>query len=83
MDNIISCLLIWINEKGYYYQSYGKNHRVTVIDILVDNFGGHNKDNAMIRSLNTIKEGGFFGTSTFNFYIKGHTKDCDRAFKNT
>ena len=48
------------------------------IDILVDNCGGQNKNNVMIRFLNMIKDGGFFGTDTFYFYIRGHTKnDCD------
>ena len=83
MNNIASCLLCWINDKGYYYQSYGKNHKMPGIAILVDNCSGQNDNNEMIHFLNMIKEGGFFGAYTLHFYIKGHTKnDSDRAFKS-
>ena len=40
------------------------------ISILVDNCGGQNKNNVVIRFLNMVKEGGLFGESTLNFYIK-------------
>ena len=82
INNIVSCILCCINAKGYYSQSYGKNHRMPEIAILVDNCSGQNKNNLLIRFLNMIKEGGFFGTATLNFYIKGHTNHyCGRAFK--
>ena len=45
------------------------------IDILVDNCGGHNKNNAMIRFLKMIKEDVLFGTATLNLYVKGTTKN--------
>ena len=83
MNNIVSCLFFWINDKGYYPQSYGKNHKIHEIDILFETCGGQNKNNLMIRSLNMIEEGGFFGTATLHFYIKIHTKnDGDRAFNS-
>ena len=69
MNNISSCLLRFLNAKGYYYQSYGKNHNMPEISILVDNCGGQNKKIVMIRFLNMIKEGGFFGTDTLHLYI--------------
>ena len=51
--------------------------------ILVDNCGGQNMNNLMIRFLKIIKERGLFGTATLHFYIKGHTKnDCDCAFNS-
>ena len=60
-----------------------KNHKMPEIAILVDNCGGHNKNNVIIRFLNMITEGGLFGTATFHLYIKVHTKnDCDRAFNS-
>ena len=81
MKKISSCLLLWINDKGYYSKSYGKNHNMPKITILVDNCGGQNKSNVMIRFLNIIKEGIFFGTATLYLYIKGHiNNDCNRAF---
>ena len=50
------------------------------ISILVDNCGGQNKNNVMIRFLNMINELGLFGGYTFYFCIKGHkNNDCDRA----
>ena len=53
------------------------------IAIIVDNCGGQNKNNVTIRFLNMIKKGGLFGTATFHFYIKGHTKNgYDCAFKS-
>ena len=83
MENIASCLLCWINEKGYYSQSYGKNHKMPEIAILVDKFCGQNKNNVIIRFLNMIKEGWLFGKATLNFYIKGHTNsDCDGALNS-
>ena len=60
MNNISSWLLCLLNVKGYYSQSYGKNNNILEIAILVDNFGGHNKNNLMIHFLNMIKEGVFF-----------------------
>ena len=53
------------------------------IDILIDNCGGQNKNNAMIRFLIIIKEVEFFVTATLHFYIKPHTKnDRDCAFNS-
>ena len=75
MNNTSSCLLCWINEKVYCYQSYVRNHNINKIAILVDNWGGHNKNNVMILFMNIIKEGGLFGTDIFHFYIKGHTNN--------
>ena len=50
---------------------------------LVDNCGGQNNNNVMIRFLNMIKEGGFFETTTLYFYIKGNTNNyCDRSFNS-
>ena len=75
MKNIDYCLLCWINGKGYYYQSYGKKHKMPEIAIPIDNCGGQNKSNAMIRVLNIIKELGFFETDTLYLYIKYHTNN--------
>ena len=59
-----------LNGKGYYSQSYGKNHKIPEIAILVDNYGGQKKNNSMIHFMNMINEGGLFGTYTLHFYIK-------------
>ena len=83
MDNIASWILCWLNDEGYYYQSYGKKNNMPKIVIIFDNWGGKNKKNAIISFLNMIREGGLSGTATLYFYIKGHTKnDCDRAFNS-
>ena len=83
INNIASCLLHCINDKGCYSQSYGKNHNMPEISILVDNCGGHNNNNVMIRFLNIIKEGGLFGVDTLYFYIKEHTNnDRERTFNS-
>ena len=83
MNNIAYFLLLCLNDKGYYSQSYGKNNKAPEIAILVDNCGGKNKNNVIIIFLNIIKEGGFSGTDALKFYMKGHTKnDCDRAFNS-
>ena len=83
IKNTDSCLLLWINDKGYYSQSYGKKHKMPEIDLLVDNCGGQNKNNVMIQFLKIIKEQGLFETSTLYFYIKGPTKNyCDRSFNS-
>ena len=81
MNNIYSCLLRWINDKGYYSQSYGENHKMPEISIPVDNCGSQNKNNVIIRFLNMIKEGGFSGIAILHFYINGYIKnDFDRTF---
>ena len=83
MNNIASRLLCFLNDKGYYFHLYGKNHKMPEIDILVDNCGGQNNNNLMIRFLNIIKGGRFFGTDTSHFYIKSHTNNyCGRVFKS-
>ena len=64
MNTISSWLLCCFNDKGWYYQSYYKNHKMTGIDIIADNCGGQNKINEMIRFLNIINEGELFGTAT-------------------
>ena len=63
INNIAYCLLIWINDRGYYSQSYGKNHNMSEIDILLEKCGGYNRNNVIILFLNMIKEGGLFQTS--------------------
>ena len=81
MNNLDFFLLCWINDKGYYYKSHGKNHKMTEISILVEKCGVQNKNNVMIRFLNMIKEGGLFGTAPLHFNIKGHTNnDCELTF---
>ena len=55
LNNIDYCLLCWIDDKGYYYQSYSKNNKMPEIFILVDNCCGHNKNNVIIRFLNMIE----------------------------
>ena len=82
MNNIASCFLRCLNDKGFYSQSYVKNNKMPEIAILVDNCGSQNKNNVTIRFLNMIKGGGFFGTVTLYFCIKGHTKNyCGRTYK--
>ena len=53
------------------------------IDILVDNCGGKNKNNAIIRFLNMINEGVLFGIYNLYLYIQVHTKnDRDHTFNS-
>ena len=42
MNNVASCLLSWLNDKGHYSQSYVKNNKMPEIAILFDNYGGQN-----------------------------------------
>ena len=81
MKNSAPCLLCCINDKGYYYQSYDKNHKMPEISVLVYNYSSQNKNNVMILFLKMIKGGGFFGIANFHLYIMGHTNnDGDRTF---
>ena len=57
IKHIDSCLLRWMNDKGYYNKLYGKKNKIPEISILIKNCGGQNKNNAMIRFPNMIKEG--------------------------
>ena len=54
MNNIASFLLCWLNYKGSSSKSYGKNHKMPEIDILIDSCGGQNMNNAMIQFINMI-----------------------------
>ena len=71
-NKIAAYVLICINDKGYYYQSYHDNNKINGIAIIVDKWGGNNKNNLMIHFLNMIKEGKCFETATLYLYIKGH-----------
>ena len=75
MKKIASCFLRWLNDKGYYYQSYGKNHKMPKIAVLVDNCGGQNKNNLTIHFLNIIKDGGFFWGGHFAFLYQDPHKE--------
>ena len=49
----------------------------------MDNCGGQNKNNHVLRLALYLVERKFFGTVIFNFYIVGHTKNaCDRWFNS-
>ena len=83
MNNISSCLICWLNDKGCCSQSYCNKNNMPEISILVDSYGVQNNNNVMIRFLNMIKERVLFGTDTLHLYIEGHTKNhCDRAFNS-
>ena len=75
MNNIASCFLRWLNDKGYYSRSYGKNYHMPEIAILVYNCGGKNKNNVMFRFLNMIKEGGVLWDIYFAFLYQGSHKE--------
>ena len=83
MKNISSWLLRYLNDKRCLSQSYGKNHKMPVIAVLVYNCCGQNKNNILIHFLNMIKERGFFDSAILYFYIKGHTNNyCEYAFNS-
>jgi hypothetical protein len=57
------------------------------LNIIMDNCGGQNKNNHVLRLANLLVEAGYFHMVNFIFYVVGHTKNiCDRWFntlKNT
>ena len=74
MNNIVYCLLRWLNYKGYYYQAYGKKNNMPAMAILVDNGGDQNKNIVMVRFLKMVKEEGFFLVGYFSFIYQGPHK---------
>ena len=83
MNNIFSCLLHWLNYRGFYFQPCGKNHKMPQFGVLVDNCRGQKKKKVIIRFLNMIKEGGLLWDNFFCLYINVHTKnDFGRTFNS-
>jgi hypothetical protein len=51
------------------------------LTIAMDNCGGQNKNNVVLRLAPYLVEMGYFKTVEFCFYVRGHTKNaCDRTF---
>jgi hypothetical protein len=51
------------------------------LNIIMDNCGGQNKNNHVLRLANLLVEAGYFRQVNFIFYVVGHTKNiCDRWF---
>jgi hypothetical protein len=51
------------------------------LNVAMDNCGGQNKNNVVLRLAPYLIEMGYLKTVVFAFYVRGHTKNsCDRIF---
>jgi hypothetical protein len=51
------------------------------LTVAMDNCGGQNKNNIVLRLAPYLVEMGYFKTVVFAFYVRGHTKNArDRTF---
>eukprot|EP00536_Pseudo-nitzschia_multiseries_P016373 jgi/Psemu1/45970/gm1.45970_g len=53
------------------------------LTVLMDNCGGQNKNNHVLRLANLLVEAGYFKKVNFMFYVVGHTKNCADQLFNT
>ena len=77
-NNVASLILKALKEKNWikYDGSCGK-----LLSIIMDNCGGQNKNNYVLRLALWLVESKYFAKVELIFYIRGHTKNaCDRLF---
>ena len=76
-NNVASCIITELRLRGLLSTDYP----VKELTIIMDNCGGQNKNNYVLRLALFLVEAGFFEKVTFLFYIVGHTKNAaDRWF---
>ena len=76
-NNVASLLMMFLGKKGW----LRKKDPGKELTIIMDNCGGQNKNNHVLRLALILTEIGYFKKVTFIFYIVGHTKNaCDRWF---
>jgi hypothetical protein len=75
-SNVSSLLLRAIEHFGWLQGMTGK-----ALTVVMDNCGGQNKNNNVLRLALYLVEQKYFHRVEFAFYVHGHTKnDCDRLF---
>jgi hypothetical protein len=76
-NNVASLLMQDLHDKFWLRKgSPGKS-----LTIVIDNCGGQNKNNVVLRLALYLVEMGYFLKVEFAFYIRGHTKNaCDRTY---
>ena len=75
-NNVSSLLLKAIKDFGWLQGTTGK-----ALTVVMDNCGGQNKNNNVLRLALYLVERKYFHRVEFAFYVRGHTKnDCDRLF---
>ena len=81
-NNVCSCLYHYlINYVTNNHNSFAHRRPLKKLNLIMDNCGGQNKNNNVIRMCGWLMEAGFFEEVRITFLIKGHTKNqCDRLF---
>lgn len=76
-NNVASLIIKVLEDFGWLIQGQtGKQ-----LSIIMDNCGGQNKNNNVLRLALYLVELQYFQVVQFVFYVRGHTKnDCDRLF---
>jgi hypothetical protein len=78
-NNVASLIMQDLHDKFWLRKGYpGKK-----LTIAMDNCGGQNKNNVVLRLSPYLVEMGYFLTVEYVFYIRGHTNNaCDRMFNH-
>eukprot|EP00536_Pseudo-nitzschia_multiseries_P009002 jgi/Psemu1/22091/gm1.22091_g len=79
-DNVASIIIMLLKHKGGWLKEDEIDGELTV---LMDNCGGQNKNNHVLRLANLLVEAGYFKKVNFMFYVVGHTKNCADRWFNT
>jgi hypothetical protein len=76
-NNVASLLMHYLFEKNWLMiNNAGKS-----LDVAMENCGGQNTNNNVLRLAPHLAEMGYFRSYEFDLYIRGHTKNaCDRLF---
>ena len=78
-NNVVSFLYHFL--KANYFTNHQHNGPLPALNLIMDNCGGQNKNNTVIKACAYFVEVGWFKEVSINFLIKGHTKNsCDRCF---
>ena len=78
-NNVVSFLYHFL--KTNYFTNPISNCPLPSLNLIMDNCGGQNKNNTVIKACAYFVEVGWFKEVSINFLIKGHTKNsCDRCF---
>ena len=76
-NNVASLLIKGLHDLGWIHEGTTGKH----LSIILDNCGGQNKNNYVLRLALWLVERSYFHNVDIIFYIRGHTKNaCDRLF---
>ena len=80
-NNTASLIMHLLKSKYVSHHQLHYNCPLNELNLIMDNCGGQNKKNTIIKMCAYIVEAGWFNKVNIIFLVKGHTKNhCDRNF---